>query len=92
MSNLKIPATLHPSNYHRIINCWFPCNRIEFDDLKGISHWRCTLYPENLAPTYTSGSNRNMNRHVDDTHGINKANPIGAVIMPADAILHMAFA
>jgi len=34
-----------------------------------------------------------MNRHLDDTHGINKGNPIGAVTMPAaDGTLHTAFA
>jgi len=43
-------------------------------------------------PTYTGGSTRNMNRHLDITHGISKDIPIGALTMPAGGMLHAAFA
>jgi len=93
MSTLEIPSAFLPPKTCRTGYCWFPCNGIEFEDSKDISHWRCTRCPRDLAPSYTSGSTHNMNWHLDVTPCINKDNPIGAVTMPAaDGMLHMAFA
>jgi len=93
MSTLKIPATFLPSRKRRTGYCWFPCNGIEFEDSKGISHWRCARCLQNRAPSYTGGSTRYMTRHLDVTHGINKDNPFGAVTMAAaEGMLHTAFA
>jgi len=93
MSSLEIPATFLPSKKCRTGYCWFPCNGIELEDSKGISRWRCARCTGNLAPSYTGGSNRNINSHPDVTYGINKDNPIGVVtVAAADGTLHTAFA
>ena len=93
MSTLEIPDAFLPSKTHSTGNCWFSCNGIEFEDSKGMLHWRCARWARNLAPPYTGYSTRNMNRHLDVTYGMNKDNPSGAGIMPAaNGTQHTAFA